>query len=55
MYYYYPTLMSYHWNDIIQMINENYAHEYEHNDLLGEMNTLILKERYKPNPPLGEV
>ena len=34
MYYYYPTMLGYHWNDITQMVNENYAHEYEHNDLL---------------------
>ena len=34
MYYYYSTSLSYHWNDISQMVNENYAHEYEPNDLL---------------------
>ena len=34
MYYYYSTMLSYHWNDISQMVNENYAHEYEPNDLL---------------------
>jgi hypothetical protein len=27
-------MLPYHWNDISQMVNENYAHEYEPNDLL---------------------
>lgn len=34
MYYYYPTAMPYHWDDIMQMIEENYAGEYAPNDLL---------------------
>ena len=34
MKYYYSTTLPYHWNDIAQMIDENYAHEYEPNDLL---------------------
>lgn len=34
MRYYYSLNIPYHWNDISMMIEENYAHEYEHNDVL---------------------
>jgi hypothetical protein len=34
MLYYYSANIPYHWNDISMMIEENYAHEYEHNDIV---------------------
>ena len=49
--------MSYHWNDIIQMINENYAHEYEHNDLLimGVHHHHSIEKIKSENPEHGKV
>lgn len=34
MRYFYSLNIPYHWNDICMMIDENYAHEYEHNDVV---------------------
>jgi len=34
MIYYYTSSHSLHWNDISHMIDDNYAQEYEHNDVL---------------------
>jgi len=34
MRYFYSANLPYHWNDICMMIDENYAHEYEHNDVV---------------------
>ena len=34
MRYFYSINIPYHWNDICMMVDENYAHEYEHNDVL---------------------
>ena len=49
--------MSYHWNDIVQMVNENYAHEYKPNDLLimGVHHHHSIEKLKSENPGHGKV